>query len=76
MVVEDYVGIEAESFGLAAVGERVGDDFEVWGAGEYQETYDDVRGCIVEAIFVENVCTFGAICVKAELLKSAFPSGS
>jgi hypothetical protein len=29
-VVENYVGVEAESFVLAAVGEGVGDNFGVW----------------------------------------------
>ncbi len=29
VVVEDCVGVEAESFVLAAVGEGVGDDFEL-----------------------------------------------
>ena len=32
VVVEDCVGVEAESFVLAAVSEVVGDDYEVWGA--------------------------------------------
>lgn len=33
VIVEDCVGVEAKSFVLAAVGEGVGDDFEVWGDG-------------------------------------------
>ena len=54
VVVEDHVGVEAESFVLAAVCEGVGDDFDVWGAGEYRKPFDDGR--------VDDGDAFGVYC--------------
>ena len=57
VVVEDCVGVEAESFVLAAVGEGVGDDFDVRGTREHREPFDDGRGDEVDAFGVNNTVT-------------------
>ena len=57
VVVEDHVGVEAESFVLAAVCEGVGDDFDVWGAGKDGEPFDDGRGDEVNAFGVDDAVT-------------------
>jgi hypothetical protein len=54
VVVEDYVGGEAESFVVAAVGEGFGDDFEIWGAGEYREPFEGGQGDEIDAFGVDD----------------------